>query len=240
VRDPDHRIRPYTPVSSNSDRGFFDLAIKCYPNGAVSSYLHSLQIGDLAEIRGPFEKLRYTPNMKRHIGMVAGGSGITPMLQILREINESNPPDRTLVKLLFANHEESDIIMKEELDALQEANPNIDIQYIVNSASSPNWKGYVGRLDHDLLHLELPAPCPDTLIYVCGPPSMMNSISGNKLPNKEQGPVGGILKDLGYHGTLPTLTIVSSYFVLICSQSRWSTNSDLVSDGWQMIGQANA
>jgi cytochrome-b5 reductase len=158
-----------------------------------------LKIGDFVEVRGPFEKLRYTPNMKRNIGMIAGGTGITPMLQILREINESNPPDQTLVKVLFANHEESDIILKHELDALQEANPNIDVEYIVSS-SSPSWKGHVGMLDHDKLHLELPPPCPDTLIYVCGPPSMMNSISGKKLPNKDQGPVGGILKDLGYHG----------------------------------------
>jgi cytochrome-b5 reductase len=190
----------------NSNKGFFDLAIKEYSNGTVSSYFHSLNIGDFVEVRGPFEKLRYYPNMKDRIGMIAGGTGITPMLQILREISEPNTRDRTLVKLLFSNHAESDIMLKEELCSLEEANPNFDIKFIVSRPSSSSWKGYTGRLNQELLHLELPPPCPGTLIYVCGPPSFMTAISGEKLPNKEQGPVSGILKDLGYDGRAAVLS----------------------------------
>ncbi len=41
-----------------------------------------MQVGDSIEVKGPLSKLPYTPNMKRAIGMLAGGTGITPMLQV--------------------------------------------------------------------------------------------------------------------------------------------------------------
>ena len=68
-------------------------------------------MGDNVKVKGPFSKLPYTPNMKRHIGMIAGGSGITPMLQVLQQIL-SNPADTTEVSLVYANHSEDDIILK--------------------------------------------------------------------------------------------------------------------------------
>lgn len=148
--------------------------------------------------------------MKKNIGMIAGGTGITPMIQIIHEINDSKNNlenssiiDETKVKLLFANHEESDIIMKSEIDSFPKHNPNIQVRYILSSPSSPQtWNGYVGRLNQKILQSELPPPSSDTLIYVCGPPGMMQTICGDKLPNKEQGPISGILKDLGYNGNI--------------------------------------
>ena len=102
-------IRSYTPVTSEDDRGFFDLVIKVYfkdvnprfPNGGkMSQYLNSLPIGGTVAIRGPTGHVTYhgrgrfslaDPRNKnappdcrtaRRIGMIAGGTGITPMLQV--------------------------------------------------------------------------------------------------------------------------------------------------------------
>lgn len=44
----------------------------------------------------------------------------------------------------------------------------------------------------------MPAPAADSLVCVCGPPGMMNAISGDKLPDKSQGPLTGMLKAMGY------------------------------------------
>ncbi|KAG1085796.1 hypothetical protein G6F40_014103 [Rhizopus arrhizus] len=73
--------RSYTPTSSNDDRGHFDLLVKSYPSGNISRLFSELKIGDELSVRGPKGNFIYTPNMCRAIGMIAGGTGITPMLQ---------------------------------------------------------------------------------------------------------------------------------------------------------------
>ncbi|KAL4558172.1 hypothetical protein LXL04_036370 [Taraxacum kok-saghyz] len=57
--------------------------------------------------------IRYTPNMKKHIGMNAGGSGITPRLQVIEAIVK-NPDDTTKVSLIYANVSPDDILLKKE------------------------------------------------------------------------------------------------------------------------------
>lgn len=53
-----------------------------YPQGNVSSYMHSLKEGDSVNVKGPFAKLDYQANKYKKIGMVAGGTGIAPMIQV--------------------------------------------------------------------------------------------------------------------------------------------------------------
>lgn len=75
--------RSYTPVSNNSDPGELRLVIKMYPDGELTGkYLQHLQVGDHVEIRGPKGAMRYRKGMVKEIGMVAGGTGITPMYQV--------------------------------------------------------------------------------------------------------------------------------------------------------------
>ena len=57
---------------------------------------------------------------------------------------------------------------------------------------------YIGFVNSALVKQVLPGPTADHLVYVCGPPPMMNAISGPKTPNYEQGEVSGVLKELGY------------------------------------------
>lgn len=88
-----------------------------YPEGKMSQHFAHLKPGDTLDVKGPIEKLPYHPNMKKHIEMVAGGTGITPMLQIIDAILK-NPEDITKVSLLYANVSPDDILLKEKLDAL--------------------------------------------------------------------------------------------------------------------------
>ena len=104
--------RPYTPISSPDIQGAFELLIKSYPSGRVSTYLHARRAGDKVLIKGPFPKLSYRPNMTRRILMLAGGTGITPMAQVLHRVLDEGSGDRTRVTLLFGSKTRGDILMK--------------------------------------------------------------------------------------------------------------------------------
>ncbi|KAL0358425.1 UNVERIFIED_CONTAM: NADH-cytochrome reductase-like protein [Sesamum angustifolium] len=183
---PKYVIRPYTPISDPDAKGYFDLLIKVYPEGKMSQHFASLKPGDVVEVKGPIEKLRYSPNMKKHIGMIAGGTGITPMLQIIDAILK-NPDDNTQVSLLYANVSPDDILLKKKLDVLAASNPNLK-----------DWLGGKGYISKDMVVKGLPSPRDDTLILVCGPPGLMKHISGDKAKDRSQGQLTGILKELGY------------------------------------------
>ncbi|XP_021852679.1 NADH-cytochrome b5 reductase-like protein [Spinacia oleracea] len=189
-------IRPYTPISDPEAKGYFDLMIKMYPEGKMSQHFAKLKPGDVVEVKGPIEKLRYTPNMKKHIGMIAGGTGVTPMLQVVEAILK-NSDDKTQVSLVYANVSPDDILLKQKLDILATRHPNFKVFYTVDNPSK-EWIGGLGYVSKDVVTKGLPGPGDDTLIMVCGPPGMMQHISGDKAKDYSQGELTGILKELGY------------------------------------------
>eukprot|EP01120_Amphizonella_sp_Union-15-10_P008249 TRINITY_DN2927_c0_g1_i1.p1 TRINITY_DN2927_c0_g1~~TRINITY_DN2927_c0_g1_i1.p1 ORF type:complete len:340 (-),score=58.28 TRINITY_DN2927_c0_g1_i1:36-1004(-) len=190
-------IRPYTPITGTFDLGYFDLLVKDYPKGVMSRHIHSLKPGDRLEVKGPIVKLAYKPNMRQKIGMLAGGTGITPMLQIIRAVLENNE-DNTQLSLIFANNTERDILLKEQLDFLEQEFPNFKVFYTI-AQKSRSWNGGVGRVSEEMITQNLPSPSENPLVLVCGPDGFVEFLAGPKGPRPgTQGPFGGLLKKLGY------------------------------------------
>ena len=73
-------IRPYTP--SHTTIGYLELVVKGYPDGKMSKHINNLKPGDTLEFKGPILGIPITQNEFDSIGLIAGGSGITPMLQV--------------------------------------------------------------------------------------------------------------------------------------------------------------
>ncbi|KAI3324717.1 oxidoreductase NAD-binding domain-containing protein [Xylariaceae sp. AK1471] len=191
-------LRPYTPTSDEDTRGYIELIVKKYPNGPMSTHLHNMVPGQRLDFKGPLPKYPWTPNKHEHIALVAGGTGITPMFQLIRAIF-NNPEDKTKVTLVFGNVSEEDILLKHELAEIENTYPQRFRAFYVLDNPPKEWVGNKGFITKDLLKTVLPEPKEGNIkIFVCGPPGLYKAISGTKTSPKDQGELSGILKELGY------------------------------------------
>ena len=125
-----------------------DLVVKVYmanvhpkfpDGGKMTQYLENLPLGDTIDVRGPSGLLIYNgkgvfdikedkkgPSKEvtvKQVSMIAGGTGITPMLQLVRAVFR-DPADDTCLSLLFANQTEEDILLRNELEEVQKKHPD--------------------------------------------------------------------------------------------------------------------
>ncbi|KAG6968352.1 hypothetical protein JG688_00005860 [Phytophthora aleatoria] len=192
-------VRPYTPTNVNEEKGFLELVVKGYRHGKLSKHIVELKEGDSLDMKGPFPKFSYYPNRYKSIGMIAGGSGITPMLQLIKTICR-NPEDRTEITLLYCSVSEEDIILREEVEAMMYLYPQISVIHVLSNPSA-EWKGLTGFVSKEMIETYMPEPSDDNLVCVCGPPPMMYHVSGDKAKDKSQGELQGLLKEMYYTST---------------------------------------
>ena len=184
-------IRAYTPVSNDKLKGSVELLIKVYPptdafpeGGKMSQLFDGLKVGDTVEFKGPVGELHYHGKSEftihgarktfTKVNFVAGGTGITPVYQLLKEAHE-DPLDGTKMSLAFGNRTPADILCRSRLDEFGR-DPNIDVEYVVSEASK-GWKGEVGYVNRRLAERVFHAPSPSTLCALCGPPGMVTALT---------------------------------------------------------------
>jgi nitrate reductase (NAD(P)H) len=193
--------RKYTPTSEVHQKGYCEFVIKVYrknehpqfPHGGLmTQYLEKLPVGEYVKMEGPKGKINYIGrgnfyiskqyHIKRKIGMVAGGTGITPMFQIIQAVVKNR--DKVSITLLFGNKSEKDILIREELEQLQEDYPDhFKLHYIIDKAEHPDtWKHETGYITKEILEKYMPSAGEDSIILACGP-SIMNTLVEDFLPN---------------------------------------------------------
>lgn len=194
--------RPYTPINLVSDEGRFDLVVKCYPNSKMGSHLFGLKVGDSIEAKGPWSTFEVTPSQYRHIGMIAGGTGLTPMFQVINNVlhGEGNT---TKISLLFSNKTENDVLLESRLEALAKEFPGKFATYYCLTTPPKKWTGFSGHIDKKMIKETMPGPEQegDSMLLVSGPPSFMKAICGPKDYKSyppTQGALDGYLKEMGY------------------------------------------
>lgn len=154
------------------------MLVKTYEQGNASRYLASLNIGEKARFRGPKGKFLYRPNMAKEVGMIAGGTGITPILQVIKAILR-NPSDKAKMSLIFGNLSKDDILLYEELKEMAKKHSNqLKVHFVLNNPpTDEEWIGSVGYINAEIIKAHCPAASEDTKILMCGPPSMMAAMT---------------------------------------------------------------
>ncbi|KAL8199522.1 hypothetical protein R6Q57_013090 [Mikania cordata] len=185
-------MRAYTPTSTIDELGYFELLIKIYfkgveprfPNGGLmSQYLESLPLGSSVHIKGPLGHIEYMgkgsfsvhgkQKLAKKLAMFAGGTGITPIYQVMQAILK-DPEDDTKMYLVYANRTEDDILLRNELDAwAQKYEDQVKVWYVVSKSIREGWKYSEGVVNEDIMREHVPEFGEDTLALACGPPPMI-------------------------------------------------------------------
>lgn len=189
--------RAYTPISLNASSELI-FAVKLYKGGMLSEHIRKKRVGDNLKIEFPIEKRTYVENEFRNILMVAGGTGVTPMMQILEHRHHSTT-DVTMFTLLFCNRTKEEVFLKAYLDRYH-AFCNVVCLFDSTSFDSDKscWKTKYAISTNVLKeYTEDGGRRSVDFIYVSGPCGMLEAVCGAKEAGG-QGELRGILKSLGF------------------------------------------
>nr|CCC94741.1 unnamed protein product [Trypanosoma congolense IL3000] len=147
-----------------------------------------MHVGDKLLFRSVVFKLQYRPNRWNHVGMIAGGTGFTPMLQIIRhsllEPWENGVVDRTKLSFLFCNRTERHILLKGLFDDLAAKYPDrFKMHYTIDNAIDPDtWPHSVGFVTEEMIRTTMPAPEEEKkIILLCGPDQLLSHVAGTPM-----------------------------------------------------------
>ncbi|XP_045157707.2 NADH-cytochrome b5 reductase-like [Mercenaria mercenaria] len=176
--------RQYTPVSDVGEKSFFELLIKIYETGRMSQYVKTWTVGTMVQIRGPCGTFEYRPNKYRRLYMLAVGTGIAPMAQIIQTVL-NNEDDETMVTLLYGCRTYQDILLKSELDDWSRYWNFTCTYYLSQETDNKGKSGYRygdkicnSRITCDLVHSVISDPQDNFLVLICGTRSFEQDMLG--------------------------------------------------------------
>ena len=173
--------RAYSLCSSPVTDEYLAVTVKRVDDGLLSNWLPDhLKKGSTIHVMEPMGQFTstYAATNKRHIIMFAGGSGITPMMSIIKTLLAEEPD--SMCSLIYGNRDEHSIIFKKQLEAMQTADEGrLHVIHILDNAPM-NWQGYSGLLNHEML-TKLFERIPNwgnekTTYLMCGPEGMMKNV----------------------------------------------------------------
>jgi ferredoxin-NADP reductase len=168
--------RSYSIASPPEDE-LLSLTVERVDDGEVSPYLvGDLRAGDQFELRGPVGGyFVWTVATRGPLWLIAGGSGIAPLMAMLR--HRSRRKVRTPALLLHSSRSLEDVIYREELDAMTRRDPDLRVVVTLTRKHPEGWTGPRRRIDKTLLAEARFPPEQNPKIFVCGPTPFVEGVS---------------------------------------------------------------
>ncbi len=160
--------RSYSIANANNNE-HVALTVEAVENGEVSPYLvDELVAGDRIELRGPIGGyFVWEPSLGGPLQLIAGGSGLVPLMAMIRSQMSYASPVRT--NLVASARSWEELIYRDELEKLSRERDDFDVVYTLTRSQPHGWNGYGRRIDKDLLAASTFAVEEAPLIFVCGP-----------------------------------------------------------------------
>jgi ferredoxin-NADP reductase len=192
--------RSYSIASAPEARDRLALTVERLADGEVSPYLAGeLRAGDRLELRGPIGGyFVWDVGVGGPLLLVAGGSGVCPLMAMLRHRAACRSPVPT--RLLYSSRALEDVIYREELDRLATTSDGLEVVHTLTRVQPPGWSGYKRRIDRGMLSdVAWPAD-QHPLAFVCGPTVLVESVAtsllvlghqADRIKTERFGPTGG-------------------------------------------------
>ena len=178
--------RSYSLATPARSVGPIELTVARVDNGEVSPFLlDELRIGDIIELRGPIGGYFTWSPAASPLMLVAGGSGVVPLMSMLRTraTARTRPPTR----LLYSSRTERHIIYRSELDRLHGAGDGFTLTHTLTREAPGGWTGARGRIGRVMLTRHGFAPDERPEIFVCGPTPFVEGVADHLLANGHAG-----------------------------------------------------
>jgi ferredoxin-NADP reductase len=170
--DGKKETRCYSICSSPVRSGYVEITPKRVTNGCVSVFLNDRAfIGMTVEATGPFGQFYLDATTDRRIVLIAAGSGITPMMAMLRYIDDLSLT--TEATLLYCVRTTRDIIFHQELDEFRGRIKNFRYDLLL-SQPDPEWTGARGHINSEFICRTIPE-VKGRVFFLCGPPPFMDA-----------------------------------------------------------------
>jgi ferredoxin-NADP reductase len=166
--------RSYSIASPPEDE-LLALTVERVKDGEVSPYLlDELRVGDQLELRGPIGGyFVWTAAAREPVYLLAGGTGITPLMSILR--HRHRLPSRPPALLICSARSWEDIVYRDELEAMTRRDSSFRLVYALTRQQPKDWRGHRGRINKGLLSANWFPPAHNPTIYVCGPTTFVET-----------------------------------------------------------------
>jgi len=161
--------RSYSIASPPGEQPRMTLTVERLDDGEVSPYLtEKLRVGDKLELRGPLGSyFVWEASMGGPLLLVAGGSGIAPLMAMIR--HRAAVGSTVPTRLLYSSRSYADIIYRDELDRQVRSSTMLEVVHTSTRASPPGWTGYHRRTAAGLLRDVAWPSDQHPLTYICGP-----------------------------------------------------------------------
>ena len=162
-------------IASASDGTRVALTVQRLEDGEVSPYLtDELRPGDKIELRGPIGGyFVWEPSEGGPLMLVAGGSGIVPLMAMIR--TRAAADDDTETRLLYSTRSQDDVIYRDELERL--SGNGLTVVHTLTDSQPPGWTSYARRVDAGMLAEVTPAPANRPRFYACGPTPFVEAVA---------------------------------------------------------------